>query len=59
MGKITKSHRHNVIKQRQKRLKKIKKLRARLQNADLRSREIIIQKLKKIHAAVVPEETLR
>lgn len=50
MGKVTKSHRHNTIKQHRKRLEKIRKLRAKFQSAEPKSREAIVQKLKKIHA---------
>jgi hypothetical protein len=51
MGKETKKHKHNVSVQRRKRHEKIRKLRAKLANADVKTREAIVLKLKKIKAA--------
>ncbi len=51
MGKVTKNHKRNVNRQLHKRKDKIKKLRARLESADLKTREAILLKLKKYQAA--------
>ncbi len=51
MGKETKAHRHNSIRQKAKRREKIRKLREKFLTADLKTREAILQKLRKISAA--------
>lgn len=50
MGIVNKRRRHNVICQKHKRQEKIRKLRARLQGADSRTRDAIREKLEKYHA---------
>jgi CRISPR/Cas system CSM-associated protein Csm2 small subunit len=56
MGKETKTHRHNSIRQKIKRHVKIEKLRARYLLADSKGRDAIIQKLKKVNATLKVEE---
>ena len=51
MGKVTKAHRHNSIRQKVKRHEKIRKLRAKFLTADAKTREAILIKLGKISAA--------
>jgi competence protein ComGF len=55
MGKETKAHRHNSIKQKIRRHEKIEKLRAKYLTVDLKGKEAILQKLKKINATLKVE----
>ena len=55
MGKVNKTHRHNSIRQKIKRHEKIEKLRAKYLTVDSKGREAILQKLKKVNAALKVE----
>ena len=52
MGKETKQHRHDTIRQKIRRHDKVKKLQARYLLADSKTRELILIKLHKINAGL-------
>jgi hypothetical protein len=51
MGKITKQHKHNAIKQKRRRHEKIQKLSERFISADSKEREHILTKIRKVAPA--------
>lgn len=51
MGKITKQHKHNAIKQKRRKHEKIQKLSERFLTADSKEREHILAKIRRVAPA--------
>ena len=51
MGKITKTHKHNDIKQKRRKHEKIQKLSERFLTADSKERELILAKIRRVAPA--------